>query len=62
MAFSYCFSKVKNWVRQLEKAIDGVGYKPIAIRGAATTLANATDFGHDLAKININPVKKRNIR
>ena len=57
MAFSYCFSKVKNWVRQLEKAIDGVGYKPIAIRGAATTLANATDFGHDLAKLNINTVK-----
>ena len=40
----------------------GVGNKPLAIRGAVITLADATDFCHDMAMINLNNIKKKNIR
>ena len=54
--------QVKFWLRQLEKPIDGVGNKPIAIRGAVTTMADASDFIHDIGLLNITAQRKKNIR
>ena len=55
-------SKVKCWIRQTEKPIDGVGYKPIAVRGTLLTMANATDLSHDLGLLKINTIKRKGIR
>ena len=54
--------QVKLWLRQLQKPTDGIGNKPLALRGVVTSMADATDFCFDLEQININTVKKSNIR
>ena len=58
----FYIEKVKYWLRQLEKPIDGIGNKPLALRGVVTTLADATDFCYDQEQMDIHAVKKKNIR
>ena len=38
--------------------MDGVGNKPIAVRGAATTAAEATDFCHELGLSGVTTLRK----
>ena len=49
-------------MRLLERPVNGVGSRPIAIRSAATTMANAKDFMHDLEQLNVTVVRRKNIR
>ena len=53
--------QVKLWIRQLEKPIGGLGNRPLALRGAATSVACATDFVYDLTELGLATQKKRNI-
>ena len=54
--------QVKYYLRQLGKPVDGIGNKPLALRGAVTTLADVTDFTHDLGAMDIKTVRKPSIR
>ena len=56
------FLQVKIFLRQLAKPVDGVGNNPLAIRGSATTLADASDFVHDLNLMNIRTLRKPSIK
>ena len=42
--YVYVFFKSKCWVRHVERSIEGTGARAIALRGQATTLADASDF------------------
>ena len=46
----------------MERNIEGTGDKAIALRGKTTTMADASDFAYVLGKMNINVVKRKNIR
>ena len=46
----------------MERSIEGTGSRAIAVRGQATTLADASDFSYVLSKMNVNVVRKKNIR
>ena len=46
----------------MERSIEGTGARGIALRGQATTLADASDFTFVFEKMNIHVVKKKNIR
>ena len=54
--------QVKYYLRQLGKPVDGIGNKPLALREAVTTLADVTDFTHDLGAMDIKTVRKPIIR
>jgi hypothetical protein len=46
----------------VERSIEGTGARGIALRGQATTLADASDFTFVLEKMNVHVVRKKNIR
>ena len=54
--------QVQIYLRQLTKPVDGVGNNPLALRGCVTTLADATDFIHDLKLMDIRAIRKPSIK
>jgi len=62
LAFLKKEHQVKVWIRQLGKPVNGVGNKPLAVRCSATTMANATDFCHDLAQLGLTTIRRKSIR
>ena len=49
-------------MRQLQKPVSGIGTKPVAVRGSATSLANAKDFINEMNELGHVVKKSRNIR
>ena len=54
--------QVASYMRTLQKPVSGIGKEPIAIRGSATTLANATDFAAEMSDLGLTVKKSKYIR